>query len=529
MKDLKTFTFLLTVLTILSCLPGCGDGDQSADGDAAASDGDSENTDIDEADGDEDMADTELDGTIQPEADAEPGDPEQEMLPWPHCDRIENDLSLAQKAAEFDRVARERHLAGDGLLRNLYLKEDLDSVELWYHVENTILWSGMYLASQSFRYAVTGEQEAVENARRVVAALHQLTQVTGSSGLYGRSMFNPAVSYNPVPEDSPGWSDSPASGFEGWRFRNDVSKDSYDGLMFGYAAALEHMDDPELLSDIRARLREIIDHIIGNGLQIIDIDGEVTEHGRLFHTAFDDFPGFNALLASSWIKVAQTALEDQELDDFYYGCLMRMREGVECPDIEVMDLGAYIDSMEKSMFLFLPNCDQNYDNFDMCYQAMYPLLRREKDPVLRERLVSVLRNNMFHTEDPDEQSIDEIGNSFFTFTYAALAGQGPDDQLLSDAVDLAVCTLKEFPAEKFERYIALGQQESVCENRMGDPTAAETIPLAEYHFDNYLWRLDFFEIQTKEFQEDRRNVYSPEDYLVAYWLGRLHGIIPADL
>ena len=165
----------------------------------------------------------------------------------------------------------------------------------------------------------------------------------------------------------------------------------------------------------------------------------------------------------------------------------------------------------------------------MCYQAMYPLLRREQDPVLHERLIGVLRNNMFYTEESGRQSIDVIGNSFFTFSYAALSEQGPEDQMLSDAVDRAVCTLKEFPAEKFERYIPLGQQESVCTNRLGEPTAAETIPLSEYHFDNYLWRLDFFEIQTKEIQEDRRMIYSPEDYLVAYWMGRLHGIIPAEL
>ncbi|MBU0705437.1 MAG: hypothetical protein KKC18_16425, partial [Chloroflexi bacterium] len=43
------------------------------------------------------------------------------------------------------------------------------------------------------------------------------------------------------------------------------------------------------------------------------------------------------------------------------------------------------------------------------------------------------------------------------------------------------------------------------------------IPLAEYHFDNYLWRLDPFEIQEEDRPEDRQLVFSPEDYLVAYW------------
>ena len=58
--------------------------------------------------------------------------------------------------------------------------------------------------------------------------------------------------------------------------------------------------------------------------------------------------------------------------------------------------------------------------------------------------------------------------------------------------------------------------------------AADTIPLDEYFFDNYLWRLDFFEIQ-KERPGDRRTLFSPEDFLVAYWLGRYHGLISADM
>jgi hypothetical protein len=541
MKSWKIAVLLISVLFVLACstdgTESVSDGDQLLDGDIEAVE-DDQDLDIGDGDmnedGDLDTVEADSDSSDTPETDLEPDAPEDdeyetELPPWPTCERIQSDEPLVEKAAYFDRVARERHIAGDGLLRNLRLNEDLDSVELWYHVENTILWSGMYLASQSFRYAVTGEQEAVENARRVVDALHQLTLVTGSSGLYGRSMLNPEVSYNPIPPEHSGWSDSPAPGFEGWRFRNDVSKDGYAGLMFGYAAAMEHLDDPQLLADVRARLREIIDHLVGNGLQIIDISGEVTEHGRLFHSAFDDFPGFNAMLASSWIKIAQTALDDPTLDDFYYGCLMEMREGVDCPDIEVMDMGTYIESMETYLYLFLPNCKQNYDNFDMCYQAIYPLLRREQDPVLRERLLGVVRNNMFHTDDPDAQSVDVVGNAFYTFSYAAVAQQGSDNPMLANAVDLAICMLKDFPSEKFERAIPIGQQESVCINRLDDPTAAETIPLSEYHFDNYLWRLDFFEIQTQEWQENRRMIYSPEDYLVVYWMGRLHGILPADL
>jgi len=452
--------------------------------------------------------------------------------PWPTCERIETDVSLAEKAAYFDEVAASRHLLADGLLRTVYLTKDLSGVEFSYHVPNTVLWSGMYLASQAFRYAVTGDERAQQNARVVVTALRHLTDVTGVAGLYGRSMAVPGVAYNYDGCGAPGWVDSPAQGYEGWCYNGDVSKDSYDGVMFGYAAALEHFDDPDLLAEVRALVAEIAYHIVSNGLQIIDADGEVTEHGRLYHTALDDFPGFNAMLASSWIKVAQAATGDPFLDDFYYGCLMHMRPWVECPDIERFELGSYIESMERLMGLFLPFCQQNYDNFDMTYQAIYPLMRRERDPELSERLLWVLKNRMFHVDASDSlliHPIDEIGNSLFTFIYAALTDEDSTDPILYAAVDDAVCTLKEFPAEKFERFIPKGGQEPVCLNRLGEPCAAEPIPLDERYFDNYLWRLDPFRIEPEDRPEDRRLVHSPEDYLVAYWLGRYHGIIGEGL
>ena len=41
-------------------------------------------------------------------------------FPWPECERIQADRTLAERAEYFDRVAREQHIADDDLLRNLY-------------------------------------------------------------------------------------------------------------------------------------------------------------------------------------------------------------------------------------------------------------------------------------------------------------------------------------------------------------------------------------------------------------------------
>ena len=453
---------------------------------------------------------------------------------WPECEHIQTGRTLAEMAEEFDRVARENHIADDDTFRNLYLTEDLQRIEYWFQHPNVILWSGIYLASQALRYRVTGDEEAQENARRVVSGLRDLTRVTGVEGLYGRSMTRPGVPYDYDGSGNPDiWPESPAAGYEGWRYNNDVSQDGYAGLMFGYGVALEHLKDKQLLADVGQLAEEVGKHIVSNGLQIIDADGEVTEHGRLYHSALDNFPGFNAMLASSFVKVAQAGGGDPDLDDFYYACMMDMRRGVDCPDIEDpnVTVGTYIESMEDMLYLFFPNrCGMSFDNFDMCYQAIYPLVRHEQDPDLNARLIGVLRDGMFHNDDPTFRTMAEVGHAMFTFIYAGLTGDGPDDDpVLADAVEDAVCRLKNFPPVKFDRFIPKGTQEEVCRSRLDRPVSAERIPLAEYHFDHYLWRLDPYEIQEEDRPENRRLVYSPEDFLIAYWLGRYHGLIGPDL
>ena len=122
-----------------------------------------------------------------------------------------------------------------------------------------------------------------------------------------------------------------------------------------------------------------------------------------------------------------------------------------------------------------------------------------------------------------------LGNSFFTFTYVALTGDTANDPVVRQAVENGICTLKEFPPLKYDRHIPADPQEGVCINRLGKATAARPTPLSNYAFDNYLWRLDPFEIQPEERPENRRQIYSPEDFLIAYWMGRYHGIIPEGL
>ena len=69
--------------------------------------------------------------------------------------------------------------------------------------------------------------------------------------------------------------------------------------------------------------------------------------------------------------------------------------------------------------------------------------------------------------------------------------------------------------------------EAVCTNRMGRGNAAAVIPLEDRDYDNYIWRLDPYEITTFRTPVPGQ-VHSPEDFLLAYWVGRHAGFLTSE-
>jgi len=446
---------------------------------------------------------------------------------WPACPQHAGDMTLSEKAAHLDALLPGQHLS-DGLLRTVTLDED-GEVAVLHHLPSTGLWTAIYLASQSLRYAVTGAPDAQENAAHAVAGLHHLTAVTGAPGLYGRCYARPGFDYAADVAGSPWWHASDAPGYEGWYFNFDVSKDTMDGIMFGYAAALEHLDDPAVLETIRGDVAAFAGHLVENGLTIVDWHGEVTEHGRVYATALDDFPGFNALLVSSWLRTALTESGDPALEHVYYDCLMRAGDAADCPAWDFVDPGSYMDVIDHQLSLYMGDCQTSYDNIDMVFHAIYPMLRREQDPALAAQLREILEEDVWDPRDPSlDPPVRVSTHSLYIFLYGGLSGAGPEDPELAAAVEDAVCTLRRIPCDRTDPDVAPGDQAEHCINRMGDPNAAEIIPVEERWYDNYLWRLDPYEIPRGHAAVPGL-VHSGEDWLLAYWVGRYHGFIDSGM
>jgi hypothetical protein len=161
-------------------------------------------------------------------------------------------LTLAEKAQYYLSVCLARHVREPGLVEKCLLQVPGD-VHSWKprDDDNDGEYTGMYLAMESFRYAVTKDPSAQANARRAFHALRFLQLVTDTPGFVARtvipadwkSMNDP----NRVYTDAE-WADEHVRDprhkrvLERWRlskdgkwlWKGDTSSDEITGHFYGY-------------------------------------------------------------------------------------------------------------------------------------------------------------------------------------------------------------------------------------------------------------------------------------------------------
>ena len=453
------------------------------------------------------------------------------------CDEVVGTrMKLHEKARRFDELAETLHIrAGQNLLWSVFMTEDLASFERVDMSDNVGSWTAIYSASQAFRYAVTKDNKALLNLKRVMKGQLDMMRITGVRGLFTRVIVDPSLEGFPSAQQLDSWYpdcdlskrhckrfvEVKEGEYKGKWFKTDVSKDEYPAHMFSMAVAWELVDDAEVRGMVQEIVCAVGDHLITNGLRIRDIDGEVTTYGKVFATALDDFPGFNAALALSWMKLAGVVCKEK-YEDFYRKCLLQL--DVEDPCIEGEAPRSYLEYLPLAGLDL--DCKTNWNNHNMLELAYYSLIRMEQDPVLRQIYWDAYKRYVWDADDPRPMRIQK--NTLFTFFYLANMPEG--EEFPKEEAREAICTMKRFPEEKSHHAVdTLSKYKTVCTDRSGEPMASvqDFIPIDEDSMDNYYWNRNPWKLKKEE--ENRRIVEFPEDYLVAYWMGRYFGFISEEM
>jgi hypothetical protein len=189
--------------------------------------------------------------------------------------RIEfHPMSLAGKADYFDRKVRQRHIRfGFTAERRLSKAGDVTTSEM-IDTDNDGGWSSYYLASQAFRFAVTGSEQARANAWDVFGALERLQTIHSLPGFPARTFERAGFKVS----DPDRWRPVPGGD---WEWKGHTSSDEIASQTFAYSVLWECAAKTEAERERIARnYLPIVDHIMTNNWYLLDIDGKPTLWGR---------------------------------------------------------------------------------------------------------------------------------------------------------------------------------------------------------------------------------------------------------
>ena len=493
--------------------------------------------------------------------------------------------TLAEKAAGYDDVARRLHIHPElRWIANVTLSKQSvecpvgqeppcfepavdpslatwEDVERWHTGENDGLWSALYLTSQAYRYAVTASPQALENIRILLEGEVWRMRITGVPGLFTRQYIPPGVDGIACPQhdseyttdaekddnrwvsvredgcvwvvdhETDAWTQTEHCGlddFAGWCWLDNVSQDEYVGHMFALGALYRLVDDPEVQAIVRDLLEQIGVHLMDNELTFVDWDGRLTEHGRLYPLALGDTPGYLAVMALDFVLLAAEASGREDLREFYDLCLLQRAGERQCLSWPLQPVKPFTEFLGQTLAYRGPDgCTSNWNNFSMLLANYHHLLWFERDPELRATLQEVLARELILPDHP--RALIVQGNPWYNFMWASQKPLGPQsDGPAFAAVEQGICGLKQFPASKATRAADSAERyPHDCEGRLGNSLAEHPIPIADRCASTFLfWRNPYGRGACSSRPWELRQ---PGDYLLAYWMGRYYGFIPADL
>ena len=400
-----------------------------------------------------------------------------------------------------------------------------DDVVHWWSGENDGLFSGLVMAAQAYRYAVTKDPAAREVLATLLEGERMRMDITGVPGLFTRQLIPPGIEGLACPSDPMMYVPSPekrgnkwvrigqggcaevadAQGafhatshcglqrFAGWCFLDNISQDEYIGHVFALGAVARVVDDPELRGKAVEMLDQIGDHLAAHDMAFVDWDGRATQWGKMYPGAPGDTPGYLAVLGMSFVATA----------------------GDPAPAWE-----HHFDQIDQ--WTGADGCGANWNNLSMLAASFYMLLSAEPDAARRATYRDAFAQSLVAPLGTSRGILAQR-NAWYDLLWAAHA-----EQPAYAAVEDAVCQLRQFPRSNHQvaRDTASLAPEA-CLGRQDESLAATPFPIADRCSATFAYWGNPYE--RSSCTDEPTIIRQPGSYLLPYWMGRYHGFIPADL
>jgi hypothetical protein len=399
-------------------------------------------------------------------------------------------MTLAEKAAYFESLTAARHNRRGYV--TVCFREGEDK---WVHEasDNDGLWTALYVAAESYRFAVTGEVQARRLARESLDALLNLERVTRVPGFPARAL----VRRDEECIRSKGeWHDA-GQGSGSYQWKGDTSSDELSGHFFAYLVYHDLVADAQERAMIREVAGRIADHLIDHGFLLVDVDGEPTRWGvyapeYLASPEWAGDRGLNSLSILSHLAVAEHITGSRRYRHAADELIQRHGYALNTLDQKITTPGRV-----------------NHSDDELAFLAYYPLLCCETDFDLRQIYRTSLRRS-WEIERPERCPL-------FNFIYGALTGEPCD-------LEEAVGTLREIPLDLVHWTVTNSGRPDIVRHpengRFGEAQSAVVLPAGErpiMKWNGNPYRLDG--------GDDGRTEEDGAFFLLPYWMGRYHGLI----
>jgi hypothetical protein len=387
----------------------------------------------------------------------------------------EDSLEMETVAEQISNQIRDRHMPHGTLLDPIFASPESDEIVSYTHGGDSAIWTGHYLAAESFRHRVTRSTTALDNVRAAVAGIRSLVEITGGE-LLARAVF---------PPDSP-WAEALKKEegshgiFEGslngrpLLWLGGTSRDQYSGVFFGLGVALEHV--PEVREDVADLINRLAGYLVDRGW-IVRMPDKIS---TIFHQRPDQQLAF--------LQIARKA-NPGRFSSRYNSMRLALSAAVVLPiSYELLD------------------DHHHYFKFNLNTINLYALIHHESDNSLFKRVY-------MRAYDVQWRTLDDHGNAHFNMIDRAI--KGPNASRDARTVEMLKAWLKR---PRRDPYVDLRGQFKAC----GEDRACEPIPVELRPTTDFLWQRSPFLLHAGGYGI----VEEPGiDFILPYWMARFYGVL----
>nr|WP_321486024.1 two-component regulator propeller domain-containing protein [uncultured Draconibacterium sp.] len=254
----------------------------------------------------------------------------------------EKQMTLATKQDYFYSECMTKHIREPWICGNLRLTTPGDT-STWRNSDddNDGEYTGGYLAMESFRYAVTGDEDARIKARKAFDFLRLLQTVTETDNFFARTIVpvewtevhDPNRTYTKHqladamvndPRYKPVEKRWRKSSDGKWLWKGDTSSDEMNGHMMAYFYYYEYAADEAEKQLVRDHVSKIVDGLIRNNYNLVGIDGKHTRWGVWSPDKLNRDPDWaseknlNSMELLTYLKFASHISGNEKYEKEYY-------------------------------------------------------------------------------------------------------------------------------------------------------------------------------------------------------------------